>query len=194
MSSEQNSSQRSPFERPKVSKGYPLDREERADLDGVLMRIAVDQFDGDGIIDVTTESVPAARQRPGTGTEEVTSMQEKRTASVEPMRSHGPGWALDLSERDECGETVVSDECYWLWAPQVEKRRSPKFPGKWSPDGGVCWYDDARCPREYWAACWQSGDGEDGNFVKGTSADEVLHIFPDAIAEQFRAALGGGSQ
>jgi hypothetical protein len=88
-------------------------------------------------------------------------MQTKR---IEPMRYHGPGWTLDLSDRDEDGEVVADGEHYWVWAPQGEGAQ-----------------------RQHWAACWQSGDGEAGDFIKGKSAADVLYIFPDRIARRFRA-------
>lgn len=109
---------------------------------------------------------------------------------IAPMRSHAPGWTLDLSTRDEDGEVTATGARYMVWAPQTDIIRDPRFPGMWSTTAdGVGWYEDARPPRDHWAACWQSGDGKDGNFVEGQTADEVLASFPDQIAKRFRAAL-----
>lgn len=94
------------------------------------------------------------------------------------MRSHGPGWTLD----------PASGEHYWLWAPQDDVVRDPRFPGMWSTDR-IGWHEDARPPRARWAACWQAEDGEDGDFIKGDSADAVLGIFPANVRRAFRRAM-----
>ena len=88
----------------------------------------------------------------------------------EPMRHHGPGWNMGL-DSDGPG--------YWLWAPQNAGIHDP-----W----GHTWSSEAP-PRDHWAACWQAADGEDGDFVKGASATEVLAIFPADVRTLFEATL-----
>lgn len=103
-------------------------------------------------------------------------------SDVTTMRFHGPGWSLDTPD----------GFLYQLWAPQTEViRDEERFPGMWSPDG-LGWYQADREPRKDWAACWQSPDSEDGDFVKGASAEDVLVIFPIHpvdIQRQFLSAI-----
>lgn len=97
--------------------------------------------------------------------------------TIEPMKYHGPGWTLDLSERDEYGEIVTTGEHYQIWAPQSEAD---------IPEGAMV-NGAPRRPRDHWAACWTSGDGEAGDFIKSKTFAEVVSIFPDRVARRFRA-------
>lgn len=101
------------------------------------------------------------------------------SAAVEPMRFHGPGWSLSFSQRDEYGEIVERGACYQLWAPQDGQIADP-YADTWSTD---------KEPRDHWAAAWQSADGDDGDFVRGTTLAEALRIFPPAIRRQFEGAV-----
>lgn len=113
---------------------------------------------------------------------------------IEVMRFHGPGWTLDLSERDEYGDVETAGASYMVWGPQAGEllRDEERFPGMWSTDG-MGWHPDAREPRQHWAASWQSADGDDGDFVTGASAGVVLAIFPPDVRDAFTAALEGTS-
>lgn len=90
-------------------------------------------------------------------------------ATVEPMRHHGPGWILEIDEGN----------AYWLWAPQDGKIRDP-YEHTWASSAPK---------RPNWAACWQSEDGEDGDYVKVDSAQAALAIFPEDVKRQFLAAI-----
>jgi hypothetical protein len=93
-----------------------------------------------------------------------------RLDAIEAMRFHGPGWSL--TRRDGA--------LYQLWAPQDGEITDPHAALTVSTD---------REPRSHWAASWQSGDGESGNFMRGKSAEDVLCIFPSGVRQRFVQAV-----
>lgn len=82
--------------------------------------------------------------------------------NIEPMEHHGPGWQA----------TSFNGVLYQLWAPQDK-----------APEGSN------QPPRSFWQAAWTSETGGQGDLWRGSTATDVLHIFPKRIAQQFKEAI-----
>lgn len=98
-----------------------------------------------------------------------------------PLTYHGPGWEIDLTTRDEYGDVIRSGPSYYVWAPQDGVITDPHGYADHQAPG---WE-----PRAYWQASWQSADGNDGNCVKGESAEVVLAIFGPNVRALFARAI-----
>lgn len=88
---------------------------------------------------------------------------------IKPMTFHKPGWVLDLGDPER-----GTDKCYMVWGPgEIVHQDHPT--GRY---------------RTGWQSSWDSHAGQRGNVVKGDTLDEVLRIFPENVAQEFRRVIG----
>jgi len=91
---------------------------------------------------------------------------------IQPLRANGPGWRLEIPNGVE----------YIVWAPRSWEYHEDHYRQEVA-------YSTLHPTRDDWVADWSDPTGFYGQGERGGSMDEVLKIFPEEIAEQFRVVI-----